>query len=139
MKHEAFLGFHHVERDIVEADGTVQHAVGAAGLHLRDGGAPFLYAESLKLTLATGQVFRASRRYIWHPTEGGFDIHFDNDRFFHAMRWATPQAVHWCDPDRYDVTYDWQGWPDWSSTWSVKGPRKDYILRSRYRHQPLAR
>ena len=39
---------------------------------------------------------------------------------------------HYCDPDFYDVVYALDDWPNWSSTWTVTGPRKDYTMRTQF-------
>ena len=42
----------------------------------------------------------------------------------------SPRTVHLCAPDRYEVAYDFTAWPHWSATWTVEGPRKDYVMTS---------
>ena len=73
----------------------------------------------------------AERAYFWRSGSGGIEVFFDDGRFFHKIG-ASGEAAHWCDPDQYDVTYDFSDWPVWTSRWQVKGPRKDYAMVSDY-------
>ena len=47
-----------------------------------------------------------------------------------------PDALHHCDPDMYNVSYDFTRWSQrkkqWRSVWTVLGPRKDYKMLSSY-------
>lgn len=86
------------------------------------------------MLLPNQHQLKAERRYLWHPVGAGFDIYFDDKRFFHRFDLdVSATAAHWCDPDTYDVAYDLAGWPEWRSTWRVAGPRKDYMMTSTYR------
>ncbi|MEM9438207.1 MAG: DUF6314 family protein, partial [Pseudomonadota bacterium] len=73
------------------------------------------------------------RRYWWKPMEGGFDIHFEDGKPFHELQFASPTAQHFCDPDTYDVRYDFRDFPTWRSTWDVRGPKKQYRMTSIYK------
>ncbi|MCH2075455.1 MAG: DUF6314 family protein [Rhodobacteraceae bacterium] len=79
-----------------------------------------------------GRDFTAGRRYWWKPMDGGFDIHFEDGKPFHELHFNAPSARHYCDPDIYDVRYDFSDWPKWRSTWDVQGPRKSYSMTSLY-------
>ena len=93
--------------------------------------------EQGRLKTADGQ-FEARRRYVWTETEGWLQIHFEDMRPFVAFpkQVPQPQATHLCDPDRYEVTFDFALWPNWETVWTVKGPRKSYVMRSLF--EPLA-
>jgi hypothetical protein len=101
-------------------------------------GAGLLYFETGTLTLPGQPPFHAERRYRWHRGDAGIVVSFDDGRFFHVIDPATPDARHWCDPDTYDVTYDFGLWPDWQSVWTVSGPRKAYQMTTFYRTQHLS-
>jgi hypothetical protein len=87
------------------------------------------YVERGVLHLSGQPPMTAERRYRW---DKDLNIYFDDGRFFHQVPALGGAAAHWCDPDQYDVTYDFENWPAWSCTWKVKGPRKDYVLHSDY-------
>ncbi|SDK89118.1 DUF6314 family protein [Aliiruegeria lutimaris] len=93
------------------------------------------YCETGQLDLADGQKLQAVRRYFWHAEGGTIRVDFEDDRYFHSFDPAAvaPDAAHWCDPDQYDVRYDFARWPRWASVWQVLGPRKDYTMTTRYR------
>lgn len=76
----------------------------------------------------------AERRYSWREENGWIAISFEDGRAFHAFPQGVvdPEATHLCDPDRYEVEYDFAGWPDWQVVWTVTGPRKDYRMTARY-------
>lgn len=78
--------------------------------------------------------YSASRVFLWRARDDGIVVLFSDGRPFHQFRPAgLVAAAHWCDPDQYDVTYDFTRWPVWTSEWRVRGPRKDYVMRSTYR------
>ncbi|MEM6277313.1 MAG: DUF6314 family protein [Pseudomonadota bacterium] len=79
-----------------------------------------------------GRDYTAGRRYWWKPMDGGFDIRFEDGKPFHELHFDAPSARHFCDPDTYDVRYDFSDWPKWRSTWDVSGPRKSYRMSSLY-------
>ncbi|MBV7378367.1 DUF6314 family protein [Maritimibacter dapengensis] len=88
-----------------------------------------LYHEAGELQMEGAPVMAATRDYLWRERDDGIDVYFDDGRFFHRVG---PTAAHWCDPDQYDVSYDFTLWPDWASVWDVRGPRKNYRMESAY-------
>lgn len=120
------MGLWVLERRIVSADGVEGVFSGRAEWRPRPEGA--LYVEEGELSMPSGR-FRAERRYLWGPD---LDVYFADGRFFHRVPAEGGDAAHWCDPDRYDVTYAFGAWPAWSCRWRVKGPRKDYQMVSGY-------
>lgn len=79
--------------------------------------------------------FAAERQYHWSEAgTGRIAVRFADGRDFHVFALAPSAAAdHACDPDTYRVAYAFDDWPNWSSTWRVTGPRKDYTLHSSYR------
>lgn len=80
---------------------------------------------------------QAERRYLWRAAVAPAEeiaVFFDDGRFFHSFdpNAATPEADHACDPDSYQVRYEFGDWPNWSASWRVTGPRKDYRFQTRY-------
>lgn len=88
------------------------------------------YSERGQLQLG-GAAMEAERVYLWRAGPAGIEVFFDYGRFFHRID-ESAEAAHWCDPDQYDVAYTFGKWPEWSSLWRVKGPRKDYVMVSEY-------
>lgn len=93
------------------------------------------YQESGRMTLANGQALQSTRRYLWRDTASGIEVCFQDGSYFHTIPKdaAHGQAAHFCDPDQYDVAYDFSTWPEWTATWTVIGPQKDYKMVSIYR------
>jgi hypothetical protein len=87
------------------------------------------YVERGTLSIQGQTPMTAERRYRW---DADLNIYFDDGRFFHQVPVHGGEAGHWCDPDQYDVVYDFADWPVWTCRWQVKGPRKDYVLISKY-------
>ena len=85
------------------------------------------------LITAEGQ-FDATRRYIWSERNDRLEVQFDDMRPFHTipLNDVAPRTVHLCDPDRYQVTYDFAEWPVWRTVWAVEGPRKGYVMETEY-------
>ena len=110
-------------------EGTARFASDGDGLR---------FVEEGVLTLSTGASMHAERTYLWREGEAGLiDVLFDDGRRFHRF---DPNAGgagerHYCDPDIYDVDYDFTEWPRWSSTWTVTGPRKDYVMQTTFQRQ----
>lgn len=131
-----FEGQWHLSRQIDDQTGLgVGLMQGSAVFHRDPDG--LRYEEDGQLSFASQPPMRAQRTYLWQPDGQGVRVLFADGRAFHHIDLShlQPQAAHWCDPDQYDVSYDFSDWPDWTSEWSVKGPRKDYRMRTVY-HRP---
>lgn len=129
----SFEGRWRVARNVTDhADGPDARFEGEA-VFLADGQG-LTYEETGKLTLAGLRPVVATRAYLWRDAgPGRIAILFPDGRPFHAFALApAAEDAHFCDPDRYCVAYDFARWPDWSATWQVTGPRKNYTLVSRY-------
>ena len=127
-----FLGIWAIKRVIEDAKSCgAGRFQGEAVIFRKD--EDWLYAERGILEIPNSTPMQAERKYIWKPDETGFDIFFEDKRFFHRFDLGdTSEARHWCDPDQYEVNYDLKNWPQWQSIWRVKGPRKNYVMRSSF-------
>ncbi len=128
-----FEGAWRIARAIHPADGAGARFDGEA--RFRPDGQGLAYAEIGQLQLAGHPPVRAERCYLWRNGPAGvIEVFFPDGRPFHRIDLgaAAPSDRHLCDPDIYDVTYDFRRWPDWSSRWRVRGPRKDYRMISEY-------
>jgi hypothetical protein len=83
-----------------------------------------------QLQIAGQPEMHSERKYRWTKD---LSVYFDDDRFFHTVPNEGGGTEHWCDPDRYMVTYDLAKWPVWRVKWRVLGPKKDYIMTSDYK------
>lgn len=93
------------------------------------------YREEGRMWLGAAPGVLAVRDYLWREEGGRIVIDHADGRPFHAFDPAEPEARHWCDPDDYRVRYDFSRWPEWRAEWTVRGPRKDYTMRSSYRRE----
>mmetsp|Transcript_2571 Transcript_2571/g.4365 ORF Transcript_2571/g.4365 Transcript_2571/m.4365 type:complete len:220 (+) Transcript_2571:108-767(+) len=87
------------------------------------------YVETGTLVMAGTAPMRAERRYHW---TGDLSVFFEDGRFFHKVPATGGETHHWCDPDRYHVRYDFSDWPRFAVIWRVDGPRKSYVMTSRF-------
>jgi len=87
------------------------------------------YHETGVLTLDGQPPMQSERRYVW---TADLSVYFEDGRFFHQVPPQGGTASHWCDPDRYEVCYSFDAWPQFSVEWRVSGPRKAYCMRSIY-------
>ncbi len=97
-------------------------------------GTALAYSERGELTY-TGQPALSTRQeHLWCADGAAVLVLFSDGRPFHrfVLSGSTAQASHWCDPDHYRVLYEFSNWPNWTNTWSVKGPRKDYVSVTRF-------
>lgn len=90
------------------------------------------YHEAGLLRLGDGPGFQAERSCLWRQEAGRIVVAFHDGRPFHDFDPAAPRARHLCIADAYAVCYDFTDWPFWRADWTVKGPRKDYTMVSRY-------
>lgn len=129
---EDFLGRWRLTRVIEDAlTGTQSRLNGHATIERHE--THWIYQERGVLVLPGGQEMQAERVYFWHVNGARIEVTFDDGRAFHGFSLnGQHQAEHWCDPDQYDVVYDFEAWPKWRSTWSVSGPRKSYCMVSDY-------
>lgn len=125
-----FLGEWRLERLILPAEGAQARFSGRA--HFTPEGAGLRYVEAGELALPGAAPMRAERSYLWHAEGARIVVRFADGRAFHSFTPEQTEAAHWCDPDDYRVRYDFAAWPRWHAEWQVKGPRKDYTMRSDY-------
>lgn len=125
-----FLGEWRLERLICPAEGAQARFSGRAVFTPE--GAGLRYVEAGELALPGATPMRAERSYLWHAEGERIVVRFADGRAFHHFSPAAPEAAHWCDPDDYRVRYDFTLWPAWHAEWRVRGPRKDYTMRSDY-------
>ena len=129
-----FAGLWHLRRDIYDLDSEwIGRFAGQATFTPRDGGLD--YFEDGQLQFGGLTAMTATRSYRWTFPEGTIvQVAFDDGRPFHSFDAAQSraEASHYCDPDLYEVTYDFTTWPEWRAAWRVEGPRKDYRMVSIY-------
>jgi len=122
-----FAGKWRLERQITHQGQPPAGFSGWATWAAAPGGMQYFELGELRLT---GQPpMRAERRYFWHAD---LRVDFEDGRFFHQVPPEGGTARHWCDPDTYDVRYDFSGWPRFEVIWQVAGPAKQYAMVSRY-------
>lgn len=120
----------------------IEHACGQGDARL-DGMARFLRAGATLIQEETGTLWvdgaagpgmQAMRRYLWRAGTGSIEVSFEDGRPFHGIPLGVvePGASHHCSPDLYCVSYNFSRWPVWQSVWRVTGPRKDYVMTSRF-------
>jgi hypothetical protein len=132
MRLAAFTGPWAIERDITDlATGATGHLTGRAVFGLSPAG--LAYHETGTLVVA-GTAMTANRSYLWREAAGRIEVAFEDGRPFHTFSAddPTPEATHDCPPDLYRVRYDFTAWPRWQAEWRVRGPRKHYLLLTRF-------
>jgi hypothetical protein len=82
-----------------------------------------------------GREAMASQRYALTFDGPMVRVHFRDGSFFHEFELRTSgyTAIYHCDPDQYVGRYRVLDPDIWSLTWCVRGPRKDYDMRTLYR------
>lgn len=100
----------------------------------------FDYIERGRLTLAGGRTLDAEHRYLFEQTDDGFAVWFAEapPRLFHRValhRRGTGLVgggTHVCGGDCYDTGYEFRGGGSFLVTHVVHGPRKHYVMETRY-------
>ena len=100
-------------------------------------GTDLIYSEAGMLTLDDGPALSTQQEYLWQTDGSEVRVYFANRAPFHRFPLSVPiaNASYWCDPDQYDVRYEFRNWPVWTVTWTVHGPRKDYISITRFERE----
>jgi hypothetical protein len=82
-----------------------------------------------------GREAMASQRYSLSYRGAAVQVHFRNGSFFHEfeLRAQGYTAIYHCGEDQYIGRYRVLDPDAWSLTWCVRGPRKDYDMRTLYR------
>jgi hypothetical protein len=104
----------------------------------------FGYAERGRVTLADGRILDAERHYLFEQTGDGFAVWFAEPlpRLFHGVvlcRLGTSLvggSTHPCGDDRYDTRYEFRADGSFLVTHAVHGPRKRYVMETRYARPP---
>jgi hypothetical protein len=131
---EDFAGTWQLHRAISDRRGPDAVFEGRATLH--PAGTDGLdYQEVGQMRVGDGAPLLAERRYGWRFDTAGVAVSFADGRAFHRFvpEGHAQGSDHPCGADLYRVRYDFTRWPDWSATWEVTGPRKDYTSVSHYR------
>lgn len=130
----SFEGDWTLDKVIEEISGATGTFTGSARFSRQ--GNSLLYEEKGMLVPPGSETrVEATRRYLWREENGWIAVSFEDGRPFHSMPIgvADPETTFLCDPDRYQASYDFSAWPDWTAVWRVKGPRKDYRMTVSYR------
>jgi hypothetical protein len=120
-----------------EPDGRIRwHEYGT--MHLPSGQLPFQRTMFLVRTPSAGPAERAGGQDPTTEPAERWHVTFDDGRLFHAWpgtaHHAGPDLVHVCTPDLYTGRFSTHpGGAAWTLTWSVSGPRKDYVMTTDYR------
>jgi len=82
-----------------------------------------------------GREALASQRYALTFHGRVVRVHFRNGAFFHEfeLRERGCTAIYHCGSDQYVGRYRVHDRDAWSLIWCVRGPRKDYDMRTLYR------
>jgi hypothetical protein len=77
---------------------------------------------------------KAHQTYNWLLKPKGWEISFLNGNFFHDLElvMCDQQVYHKCNNDIYRGLFKLNLPTDFSVTWNVSGPRKDYQSQSYY-------
>jgi len=102
-----------------------------------------LYEESGELCLEGGQTLHSRQSYVYEKRDDGFAVRFaDTRELFHVMRFVTSgddlvgEARHVCVNDLYLSGYMVRSDGSFEVRHEVRGPQKDYVIRTVYRRSP---
>ena len=131
---EGLLGEWSLEREI-PGRGSMK---GRARFTLLDAGSA-LYEESGELCLEGGQTLHSRQSYVYEKRQDGFAVRFaDTRELFHVMRFVASgdglvaEARHLCVNDLYVSGYTVRADGSFEVRHQVRGPQKDYVIRTLY-------
>ena len=130
-----FEGHWAIRRDILDLDSEWLGRLEGQAVFAPQGNGLMLYREEGRLKFGGLEDVQATRDYRWQVHAGGrVEVFFADGSAFHdfAFSYGRAEASHYCDPDTYEVTYDFTRWPEWRAEWRVEGPRKDYRMVTVY-------
>jgi len=116
-------------------------------IHRREDTATYHYEESGELVDGAGHAFAARQRYRYRLSGDGLQVlkcEGSEWELMHKLdfsregRLALAEHVHLCGEDHYAVRYrvDLEG--GWELDYEVRGPKKDYRIRSVYTRADLS-
>jgi Family of unknown function (DUF6314) len=102
-----------------------------------------LYHERTRIALVNGQILNGRQHYLYRRSEwpiNGFDVLFyDTRKLFHSLEFSPGEnrellakASHLCSADLYLSEYKLDGAAKFSVRHTVRGPRKDYVVKTIY-------
>ena len=97
-----------------------------------------LYTEQGINRLPGGEEFDFFQNYLYQSDDAGLHVFFADGRTFHTLDFETDRrakARHLCGNDLYQGTYAFHDDDHFSVTWSVKGPKKDFVIQTKYNRQ----
>ncbi len=121
-----------VDRDLHEAfDDRSGRFVGTAEFVAEAGGLRWIETGDAQLGDYAGS---ASRVLLIRPSDAGWEVRFDDQRFFHPLDLADgrSQVDHPCGEDHYRGEIRVESEDRVVIAWRVRGPRKDQTIVSRY-------
>jgi len=120
-----FIGSYTLTRKIIDTRAQAESRFEGTAQITPAAGA--LYKETGELIMGD-QRFQAERSYLWQPKDDRIEVLFADGRPFHDFDpdLGGKATEHLCGADWYRGGYDFTNWPDWTVTWDVDGPRKDY-------------
>lgn len=134
----AFLrGAWSLERELADRAATRRGRARGRAVFAPDGAA-LRYREEGILTLGDyrGAFFRDGLYRF--PTPARAEVAFADGRPFHDLdlTHGAWRACHRCGDDRYEGRFAVLHADAWQAVWRVTGPRKDWVLSSRFRRLP---
>jgi len=127
-----FLGNFDVSREIEDRRAQAKSRFeGQAVITATPHGASYVETGAL---IMNDQRFVAQRQYHWREDAGQICVSFADGRPFHDFDPNTggDATEHLCGNDLYRGGYDFSQWSCWEVTWTVQGPRKDYVSTTWY-------
>ena len=101
------------------------------------------YAENGVHELPGGEKLGFFQKYIYRLNEGNLLAYFADLRPFHALCLypdggiLKAAAMHLCGADQYRGEYIFHDNNNFLLKWDVKGPKKNYVIETRYKRQGL--
>jgi hypothetical protein len=129
------VGVWEVERALLDADlGEGRFRGRATFSPLGDG---LAWSESGRLTVGAYDG-PARRELVLAPAGDAWEVRFSDGRPFHELDLAggACRVEHPCGDDRYRGEYALRGRDAFEVAWTVRGPRKDQRISSRYERAP---
>lgn len=136
MKSNDLAGKWKIEREVCDPSGRLQSRMQGVGNFLLLEPDELIYQEQLWHETKGNQLLFATKFYRYLFKENSIEVYFhqeEENRLFMILPIGREMVgTSKCKEDRYHLKWDWINEDQFLTLYSIKGPKKDYKIESRF-------